>query len=45
MWSKLFLVLAFVPALVFGVAPTDELQDAVCAIHVLLREPGLKGGI
>jgi hypothetical protein len=32
MKSKLFLVLAFVPALIFGVAPTDELQDAVRAI-------------
>jgi hypothetical protein len=29
MWAKLLLVLACVPALVFGAAPTDELQDAV----------------
>lgn len=28
-WSKLFLVLAFVPALVHSLAATDEVQDAV----------------
>ena len=29
MWSRLFLLLAFVPALVRSLAPTDEIQDAV----------------
>jgi hypothetical protein len=35
MWSRLFVVLAFVPALVFSLAPTDEIQDAVIIITSL----------